>query len=236
MTISLYQLKAAASPDFLQRSYPVNRSRRSSRQRIGGFTLIETLATLTVFAIVMALLSASLFQVAHLANLSETQTTQSRDDVIRISWFKTTVGGSVNDWVDGSHWFRGEARKISGLTVLPLQHGQAGRTVFSWRISYNPDTGMSELRYWESDMANTSVANKIRPDEILVHAWSGDSGRFSYLQGNGEFTEAWPVLSAENSKLPSVPFGVLLEYGEQPQSAFSSIRDRSFAPVRAKDI
>ncbi len=199
-----------------------------------GFTLIETLATLTIFAIVMALLSTSLFQVARLAELSENQTTQSRDTVIRLSWLKNSLNGGVTDWADGKHLFQGGARHVSGLTTRPLNNQFAGRAAFEWRLIYNPASAMTELRYREASI-NAPIWTAAA-DDMLVHAWTGNLGKFSFLQDTGEFSDAWSASIDPKRGVPTLPVGVMLEFGEIAQTAFVAIADRSPPITRAKDI
>lgn len=201
-----------------------------------GFTLIETLATLTIFAIVMALLSTSLFQVARLAELSENQTTQSRDHVIRLSWLKTSLNAGVTDWVGGNHLFQGGARHVSGLTTRSLSGQFAGRTAFEWRLVYNPTSAMTELRYREASIDAPSWSNSSSASDILVHTWIGNLGRFSFLEESGEFRDNWSPSIDPKVGAPTLPLGVLLEFGETAQTAFASIADRSFPIIRAKDL
>ena len=221
---------------------------RTAIRHQAGFTLLETLATLTIFAIVMALLSSALFQVARLAELSEAQTTQSRDDIMRIFWLKTTLSASVTDWPDGMHRFEGGTRHVSGLTTRPLNSSTnsltaalAGRVAFEWRLIYESGTGTTQLRYREAPINSPSFvslragtgANK---EDILIHAWPGNLGRFTYLQESGDFTDSWSPKLDPILGVPTLPVGVMLAFGETPQTAFAAIADRSPPVLRVKDI
>jgi prepilin-type N-terminal cleavage/methylation domain-containing protein len=208
----------------------------SFRHSQSGFTLIETLATLTIFAIVMALLSTSLFQVARLAELSEQQTTQSRDDVIRLAWFKSTINAGVTDWAGGKHLFQGNARQVSGLTTRPLGTQYTGRTAFEWRLVYNATNGMTELRYRETAITAPAWQDRPAAIDIVTHTWAGNRGRFTFLQETGDFNETWLPILDPKLGTPALPVGVMLEFGDTAQVAFITIADRSPPILRAKDI
>ncbi len=208
----------------------------SFKHHQSGFTLIETLATLTIFAIVMALLSTSLFQVARLAELNEQQTTQSRDDLIRVAWLKSTINAGVTDWVGGKHLFQGSARHVSGLTTRPLATQYAGRTAFEWRLVYNTANGMTELRYRETAITAPAWQDNPASTDILIHTWLGNRGRFTFLQETGEFNEVWLANINPKPGVSALPVGVMLEFGETAQTAFATVGDRSPPILRAKDI
>ena len=62
--------------------------RRRCGRRIAGFTLIEIMAAMTVFFMVIGILVSGVAQAMRLAEVGQAETSYSRDAAIRLGWFR----------------------------------------------------------------------------------------------------------------------------------------------------
>ena len=194
-------------------------------RRIAGFTLIEIMAAMTVFFMVIGILVSGVAQAMRLAEVGQAETSYSRDAAIRLSWFRDTVGLAMTPAPELGSPLKGSARKLSGVTLQSLNTDSAGPGPFSWLLEFNARTNETELRY-----QNTAVIDPfaLANAQYTAFSWAGSNGRFRYLDEAGNWRDQWPAESLgvhANDVTP--PLAVGLEYGNDLRLLVVNIQNRS---------
>lgn len=191
-----------------------------------GFTLVEMLASITIFFLVIGILVSGVAQAMRLAAQSETALTSSRDQEIRLGWFRQTVGLSRSGTADEKEHFVGAARSMRGVTSKSLNAESAGRGPFAWEIVSNEASGETELRY-------STAAQK----GLVVWTWPGREGRFRYLDENNVWREQWPAETlGARSNDPTPPLAVALEFGVPGRMMVVAIQNRAPPPQSLAEL
>ena len=111
------------------------------------------------------------------------------------SWFRDSIDGLVPDAKGGADVFVGQPRRLTGLSVAPL-NGMAGTpTRITWEIAYDGGAGRTYLRYQDSSAQVLTVAS-----------WPDDRGNFRFCGPDLACYETWPPAD----KMTEVPSLILL--------------------------
>ena len=175
------------------------RPTRTPARRAAGFTLLEMLVVLVLVGLVSGIVFEALHQVFRLQSRFGTELNDAREGAMLADWFRASVEGLLPDHADGKHRFAGSATRMAGLTAQPVTADFGAASEFSWEIVRAPDGG-SVLRY---------SAAGARQD---VLSWSGDPGRFVYLDAKGGEHDTWPPAMKD---APQTPGAVRLEVERQ---------------------
>lgn len=156
---------------------------RRRRPTGAGLTLIELLVSLAIVAMVAALLSQALWQLARTERLLASGQLPALSQSVRIEWLRSTLE-SLQPVADGQpDALRGTERELSGLaTQAPLPE-MNGPQRLQLRLVYD------ELR--QITRLEMSLADPAQPLPLLQ--WPGRAGRLRYLAADGQWHEQWPV-------------------------------------------
>jgi hypothetical protein len=107
-------------------------------------------------------------------------------------WFRASVGGLVPDHETGRDRFAGNAHRMTGLSLAPLNATAGVPTRITWVVTFDADAGRSYLRYGNGGER-----------EMTIASWPGDYGAISYCGSDLACHESWP-LDAKSPQLPAL--------------------------------
>lgn len=190
-----------------------------------GFTLVEILVVMIITGFIVAILLQALHQVFRLQTHFGHEIFHTQKGAMYTDWFRQSINGLMPDHKDGKNRFSGELRQMRGLTLSPLGSESGALRPFAWRLEFDPRSGQTGLYYGGG-----------QPDErILVLAWDGNSGHFSYVDAENKAHESWPPFLG---KWPQLPRTIYLESGaaEQRRLIVAVPRGPEAPLLRRKDI
>ncbi len=175
--------------------WPIRRLRTLRQGRssgAGGFTLVELLVVLVITALVSAVLLSGFERVLDI-RLRLAGFLDGVDAPILVAdWFRASVGGLVPDAKTGRDRFAGSTRRLTGLSLAPLNDTAGVPTRITWEIAFDADAGRSYLRYRNGAEA-----------EMTIASWPGDYGGLSYCGSDLACHSAWP-LDQPSTELPAL--------------------------------
>lgn len=174
-----------------------------TRIKSSGFTLVEILVVMIITGFVVGILMQSLHQMFRLQTDLGGEIFHTQNGAMYTDWFRQSINGLMPDYVDGKQKFRGELRRMSGLTISPLDQESGALTPFVWRMEFDPGTGQTGLYYGNG-----------QPGKLIL-AWKGNNGRFIYLDEKNEPHDSWPPFLG---KWPQLPSAIYLENATEEQS------------------
>lgn len=168
------------------------------RKLSAGFTLLEILVVLVLTSLVTGILLQGLQQVFRLQRHFGTEMFHAQHEAMRINWLRNSINGIMPDYDDGKSRFKGESRRMSGQTTMPLDSPDGALVPFVWRMEFDPRAG--EMALFASERT------EVQP----ILTWPGNDGRFLYVDDKGISHESWPPFSG---KVAQVPQTIVLEMG-----------------------
>lgn len=200
-----------------------------------GFTLLEILTAMALFFMVAGILVSGVAQAIRVADQGATQTANTRDQAMRLAWFRETIGLTVlpprvgNTKVELTPLI-GQPTSIAGLSIAVPNSVAHGPMPYFFDIGFSTETGESELRLRRESGAPAVLAR-----------WRGSNGRFFYLDEVGTWQERWPVnassIPSHNTGLESpLPKAVELRYGDPANSIVVAIQDRTIPPPPISEL
>lgn len=182
----------------------------SARWRNGrhasGFTLLETLVTLVIVAMVAALLSEGLFQLGRLERRLGGEQLQAQIGRLHVLWVRQVIEGLLPGVANGPDRLVGSARQFEGVsTLLPVSEVRGPRFA-RLELRYRQESGETELQLSHGDgLDRLGMA-------VVLARWPGDRGQWLYLDGEGAWLQQWPPAFA---KAPTpLPLAIALDRGE----------------------
>lgn len=157
-----------------------------------GFTLVEVLVVLVIAALVSGVLLAGFERVLDIRLRLTSFLDGVEGPTLVADWFRASVKGLVPDARSGHDRFGGNARRMSGLSLAPLNAATAVPTAITWELTFDPDAGRSYLRYRNG-----------AGSEMTIASWPGDYGRLSYCGGDFTCHPSWPP-DQRSSQLPAL--------------------------------
>jgi hypothetical protein len=187
------------------------------------------LVAMALFFMAVGILGSAVTQALRLAEMDRQVVVGSRDDEMRLGWFRDTIGLAVVPSIGNGEPFKGSDQAMSGTSLHSLDAANTGPGAFSWRIVFIPERGESELLY---------LANKGKPR--VVFSWRGSNSRFRYLDESGNWASRWPAnelnLGKPIGNPVAVPRAVVLEYGLDKKVVIAAIQNRSAPPPSLKEL
>ena len=162
--------------------------RRGSAER--GFTLLEVLVVLVLAAMISGILFQAYDLTLRLNRQFGVEYFASQQGVMLADWVRQSLQGLQPDYPDGPRKFKGEAKKLSGVTTSTL--------VADFGV---PAAVAGDLTY---DSGNDETALRSGPDGAPLFSWPGTAGRFVYLDAKGEAHDSWPPPLGLWPQLPAV--------------------------------
>jgi prepilin-type N-terminal cleavage/methylation domain-containing protein len=168
-----------------------SRGRRPSSLRAnGGFTLVELLVVLVIVGLISGVLLAAFDRVLDIRIRLSTFLDGVEAPTLVADWFRSTIGGLVPDSRAGAGYFSGNAHRLIGLTVAPLDEAPGVPMVMTWEVVYDPGTGRTHLRYRDS-----------RDRTLDIASWPGELGGLRYCGPDFVCRDSWPP-DKDASELP----------------------------------
>ena len=174
-----------------------------SSDKSKGFTLLEVIVVLLISSLITTILFQGLSVV--LDTRFRVMNALTRIEVLGLqsSIMTTPLRGIFPDHPDEPGVFSGNARRLQGLTLTPLQGISGAPTTFAMELNYDIGADMTVLTYLESGHDATELAR-----------WQGNQGNFFYRGWSGDWLTSWPP--RVNSP-PQVPRSIRLDTGMEQQ-------------------
>lgn len=164
----------------------------SRKHGSSGFTLFEMLVVLVIVSMTSAVVFQAFDRVYRLQGRFGVELLNAQQGVMSIDWFRQTVQGLLSDYGDGANKFSGSAHEFSGLSTNPLSEEYGSATGIRWKISFDPQTGKTQLIYADAQ------------GESTIAVWQGGAAKFVYLDDKLESHEAWPPALGMWPQLPKL--------------------------------
>src|SRR3954471_16161054 len=101
-----------------------------------GFTLLETLVVLVITSLISVVLVQGFGLILAARTSVQTKLVDVDQAVLQRNLFLEPLRGILPDYPNRPHIFVGESRKLSGLTVRPLQERFGGPVAFTMSMEY----------------------------------------------------------------------------------------------------
>lgn len=188
-----------------------------------GFTLLEALVVLMITGLVSVVLVQGLGLLLGTRTTVQNKIVEIDEAVMEQNLFLEPLRGIVPDYPERPHVFVGEAQRLHGITVRPLQ-GRTGTPVpFTMSISYDASVGRSTLTYQEESA-----------EPLLIGSWEGEKGSFAYRDLKGAWVDTWPPTN--DARAPQTPWLLRIERGTGfPKNLVASIGGTHRRPLRFRD-
>src|SRR5712691_10983060 len=112
--------------------------------------------------------------------------------VLVADWFRSSVSGLLADSPSGTDRFAGGPRRLTGLSIAPVNGSAGVPTRIAWEVVYEPDAGRSYLRYRNDNGG-----------EMTIASLPGDYGGLSYCGGDRTCHDSWPA-TEQSAQLPAL--------------------------------
>ncbi len=194
-----------------------------------GFTLLEVLTAMAIFFMVAGILVSGVAQAIRVAEVGGVETTRSRDQLMRLAWFREAIALTVlppNDLtiLDPPPPMQGDLRQISGLSLQPYQPTSNAPGRYRFEIKYAPERGETGLYMVAAENDFVVEANKL---DLLLASWLGSEGRFRYLDDDNKWHDRWPTTErlnrVRNFSRSDLPKAVEIRYGGGRDVAANSV-------------
>lgn len=154
-------------------------------KREAGMTLLETLVTLVIVAMVAGLLSEGLFQIGRIEQRLGGAQLQAQVERLHIIWVQQVLEGLMPGAKGKPERFRGSARELAGLSSQVPSSQALGPQPMRLSLRFSPDAGMTELQL-------SFGLDGQSPREVVLAEWPGDSGVLRYQDPTGTWLTQWP--------------------------------------------
>lgn len=212
----------------------------SDLSQMRGFTLLEVLTAMAIFFMVSSILVSGVAQAIRVAEVGGVETTRTRDQTMRLAWFRETVSLTVlppNDLtqLDPPPPLEGDLRKVSGLSIQSFRANSNAPSKYRFEIKFDPERG-------ETGLSMASFEENQSP--LLLASWAGSEGQFRYLDENNQWHDRWPATDrATKIKIYSqsdLPKAVEIRYGGNrdvaPNSVVVAIQDRALPSPTLREL
>jgi general secretion pathway protein J len=187
-----------------------------------GFTLMEVLVVMVITSLISVVLVQGFSLVLAARTSVQNKIVGLERIVMERNIYLDPVRGILPDYKDRPNTFTGEARKLKGLTIRPL-NGRMGTPVgFTLALDYDSARNQMVLIYQEQGF-----------DAQEIGRWEGQTGNFAYRDLKGDWLEEWPP---EDPTAQQTPWLVRLTMGEEfPSMLMASIIGSHQRYVRIQD-
>ncbi|MBS0226982.1 MAG: prepilin-type N-terminal cleavage/methylation domain-containing protein [Proteobacteria bacterium] len=161
--------------------------RHRGRYVEGGFTLLEAIVTLVIFAMIIAVLMQSLQQALKVRERVYQHQQATRADELQSDWFRDTLAGTIAPAAGEGQALEGTRTSLAVTTQSPLEGQYLER--ITWLLK--PVQGGDDLRY----------ASAGRPEIVVMPGPLADAG-FAYLGGDDQWHDKWQPTPDNPVRLP----------------------------------
>ena len=214
-------------------------------QRVQGFTLLEVLTAMALFFMVAGILASGVVQAIRVAEVGAVETTNARDQLMRLQWFRETVGLTIlppnnPKKLDRTPPLVGDARKLSGMSIQSHNKQTLAPAQYQFELKFDPSSG--ETKLYLIDLAPEFGRQNKQSDRLLA-AWPGSEGRFRYLDDHDQWLASWPERTGSTAPTDfsrsQLPKAVELQYGAASvplKSVVVAIQDRALPLPSMRDL
>jgi hypothetical protein len=107
-------------------------------------------------------------------------------------WFRDSIEGLMPDLKGGADQFAGNARQLTGLSLMPVEGVAGVPTRITWELDYEAGEDRTYLRYQAQNQAPLAIAS-----------WPGNLGGFYYCGADLNCYRSWPP-AAGADELPAL--------------------------------
>jgi len=214
-----------------------------------GFTLLEILTAMALFFMVAGILVSGVSQAVRVAEVGATESALSRDQAMRLAWFRETVALTVlpprrTNVPDPGPPLVGEARSIAALSIAVPNAPSRAPAPYKFEIQFSAETGESRLQL-RTPTPTPTLTPRDGHDAAgaVLASWRGSEGRFFFLDEDNNWQDRWPVrtptvAAKPNAAVPmsDLPKAIELRYGTPVQSVIVAIQDRSIPPPPLSEL
>ncbi len=220
------------------------RSVRAANQA-RGFTLLEVLTAMALFFMVAGILASGVVQAIRVAEVGAVETTHARDQLMRLQWFRETVGLSIlppnsPEKLDRTPPLVGDARKFSGMSIQSHNKQTLAPAQYQFELKFDPSSGKTKLYLIDLE---PEFGRQNSQHDMLLAAWPGNEGRFRYLDDDDQWRASWPeqsgTVAPTDFSRSQLPKAVELQYGATNvplKSVVVAIQDRALPLPSMRDL
>lgn len=158
------------------------------RHAEAGFTLLEAIVTLVIFAMIIAVLMQSLQQALKVRERVYQHQQATRTDELQSDWFRDTLAGAIAPAAGEGQTLEGTRTSLAVTTQSPLEGRYLQR--ITWLLK--PVQNGEDLRY----------ASPGRPETIVMRGPLANAG-FAYLGDDGQWHDKWQPTPDDPVRLPA---------------------------------
>lgn len=220
---------------------------RGAGQRLAasGFTLLEVLTAMALSIMAAGIFSSALIQALRVAEVGSNETVKSRDQSMRMQWFRETIGLSelpANDpkVLDREPPLVGDARIVSGVSLVSQYSRSSAPSKYRFELKFDAASGETQLLL--ADLTPLFADGARLGDKVLA-SWIGSGGRFRYLSDDDFWLDTWPasakLLGKTDFSHSQLPKAVELQYGAPDgttRSVVVAIQDRALPLLSMREL
>jgi len=197
--------------------------------KVRGFTLLEVLTAMAIFFMVSGILVSGVAQAIRIAEVGGVETTRTRDQYMRLAWFRETIALTVlpaNDLtrLEPPPPMQGDLRQVSGLSIQAYRSNSNAPGEYRFEIKFDPERGETGLFMVAPDDNFTALSDR---QDLLLASWAGNEGRFRYLDENNQWHDQWPatelLAKTKNYRQSDLPKAVEIRYGGNREVTANSV-------------
>lgn len=160
-----------------------------------GLTLLETLITLVLIALVSGLIAQALFQIARIELRMQNTQLPTQLEALRRVWVQQSLESLMPGVAGTAERFNGGRRELIGLSSqAPVVEGGGGPQLMRLSLKFDANQGLTHLL--------------LRPaasgTEVVLLSWPGDAGGWAYVDAQGQSHGQWPPEGAGFAPLPEL--------------------------------
>lgn len=200
---------------------------RSALESVRGFTLVEMLVTMALTALIASVLWQAMHQITRIERMLQRSGVSGQLDLVRREWVRGLIQSALVEQIGARRQFTGDAHQLSLTSsesvAMPGMAGPSAHLRFELEASTQRRQLLIELGPLEL------TASSAAPVAVELLGWTGNQGRFRYLNADGTWLDQWPpepsklvpsgdleldFLREARAALPRLPRAVWLDLGE----------------------
>lgn len=193
-----------------------------------GFTLIETLVTMALTAMIAGVLWQAMQRITRIERMLQGSGVNGQLNLVRREWLRDLIQAALVEQIGVPRRFIGDARHLSLASSETLaMPGLGGGPL---HIHFETDAATRRHRLMVEVKSSAAMASSEKSETLELLAWAGKEGRLRYLGADGVWIDQWPNpnpnfvptgdpdadfrLEAQ-AALPRLPRAVWLDMGQE---------------------